>query len=190
MHQHGSLPRARQAGLLEEATGEELLLYDQDSHAAHCLSPIAACIWRHCDGEHSVTELAQFARASESLVAGVLRELREKDLLAAETEVVQSTIPGESRRESIGRVARYGAAAVSGSLIVSVTAATQLMAGPDEKRDGGCRKTGSTPADATCCQCRDGTSRSNLEEGLCVLFCVLGGHLGAEDWKKGWEAVA
>jgi hypothetical protein len=41
MHEYGSLPRARRDGLLEETVGEELLLYDQESHTAHCLSPNA-----------------------------------------------------------------------------------------------------------------------------------------------------
>ena len=124
MHEYRSLPRARRDGLLEEAVGEELLLYDQDSHTAHCLSPIAACVWRHCDGEHDATELADLAGASESLVADALHELREKDLLVAKPELMQSTVPGESRREAIGRIARYGAAAAAGSMIVSATAAT------------------------------------------------------------------
>jgi hypothetical protein len=136
-----------------------------------------------------VTELAQLAEASEDLVAGVLHELREKDLLDAEPGLVQSTLPGESRRESIGRIARYGAAAVSGSLIVSATAATQLMAGSGEKIDGRCRKTGSTPAEATCCECEDGSCKSGLNEALCQLFCVLGGHLHAKNWKEGWECI-
>jgi hypothetical protein len=83
MHEHGSLPRARQDGLLEEAVGEELLLYDQESHTAHCLSPVAACVWRHCNGERDLAELAQLAGTSENLVADALRELREKDLLDA-----------------------------------------------------------------------------------------------------------
>jgi hypothetical protein len=39
MHEYGSLPRARQDGLLEEAVGEELLLYDRNSHTAHLLEP-------------------------------------------------------------------------------------------------------------------------------------------------------
>ncbi len=137
MHQYGSLPRARQGGLLEETVGEELLLYDQESHTAHCLSPIAACVWRHCDGEHDLAELAVLARVSEELAAGALNELREKDLLDAEPALTQSTIPGESRREAIGRVARYGAAAAAGSMIVSATAATPAMAA----------------SGATCCQC-------------------------------------
>jgi hypothetical protein len=58
MYEHGSLPQARQGGLIQEAVGDELHLYDQDSHAAHCLSTIAACVWRHCDGEHSPANVA------------------------------------------------------------------------------------------------------------------------------------
>jgi hypothetical protein len=140
MREHGSLPRARKDGLLEETIGEELLLYDRNSHTAHCLSPIAACVWRHCDGERDVTELAELAGASESLVADALHELREKDLLAAEPALAQSTVPGISRREAIGRVAHYGAAAAGASMIVSATAATPAMASSEET--------------LMCCQCR------------------------------------
>jgi hypothetical protein len=128
MHEHGSLPQARQDGLIEEAVGEELLLYDQDSHTAHCLSSIAACVWRHCDGEHDLAELAVLAGVSEDLVASTLYELCEKDLLDAEPELTENTVPGESRREAIARVARYGAAATAGSMVVSATAATPAMA--------------------------------------------------------------
>lgn len=128
MHKYGLLPRARQDGVLEETVGEELLLYDQESHTAHCLSPIAACVWRHCDGERDVAELAGLAGASESLVADALHQLREKDLLDAEPELIGNTVPSESRREAIIRVARYGGAAAAGSMIVSATAATPAMA--------------------------------------------------------------
>jgi hypothetical protein len=128
MHQDESLPQARRDGLLEETVGEELLLYDQDSHTAHCLSPIAACVWRHCDGERDTSELAELAGASKDLVAGALHELREKDLLAAEPALTESAVPGVSRREAIVRVARYGAAAAGASMIISATAATPAMA--------------------------------------------------------------
>jgi hypothetical protein len=139
MHQDGSLPRARRDGILEETVGEELLLYDQDSHSAHCLSPVAACVWRHCDGEHDPTDLAQLAGASERLVVGALHELREKDLLTTEPQLTESAISGESRREAIVRAARYGAAAAAGSMIVSATAATPAMA--------------SSEGVAFCCEC-------------------------------------
>lgn len=165
MHEYGSLPRARQDGLLEEAVGEELLLYDQESHTAHCLSPIAACVWRHCDGERDIAELARLAGASEGLVADALRELREKDLLVVEPGLMQSTIPGESRREAIGRVARYGAAAAAGSMVVSATAATPAMA---ESKGAN-----------MCCQCKDAAgavcacSLTAITNSSCLNFCTV-----------------
>jgi hypothetical protein len=130
MHEYGSLPRAREDGLLVETIGEELLLYDRESHTAHCLTPIAASVWRHCDGEHDVTKLAQLAGAHESLVAEALHELRERELVDAEPELMpsESVVAGVSRREAIIRVARYGAAAAAGSMIFSATAATPAMA--------------------------------------------------------------
>jgi hypothetical protein len=72
------------------------------------------------------------------LVANALQELREKDLLATEPKLTQSAISGESRREAIGRVARYGVAAAAGSMIVSATAATPAMASSEAPE---------------CCQC-------------------------------------
>ncbi len=153
MDGYGSIPRARQSGLLEEAVGEEILLYDQESHTAHCLSPVAACVWRHCDGEHDATELAEIAGTDESEVANALHELRDKDLLDAEPDLVQSTVPGESRREAIVRVGRVGAGAVAGSMIVSATAATPAMASSGEKPS--C--VGIVGHGHSCCVCKDGT---------------------------------
>jgi hypothetical protein len=146
-------------------------------------------VWRHCDGKHDVVELAQLAGVSEGLVVGALHELREKDLLDAEPELMQSTIPGISRREAIGRAARYGAAAAAGSMIVSATAATPAMASSGEEIVGGCRKTGSTPAEETCCKCEDGTCKSALTKAQCQSRCPAEGHKFAEDWKEGWECI-
>lgn len=153
MYEHGSLPRARQDGLLEEPVGEELLLYDENNHTAHCLSPIAACVWRHCDGERDVSELAELAGVTESLVADALHELRGKDLLVAGPKLTQGTVPGISRREAIGRGVRYGAAAAAGSLIFSATAATPAMASSGEKPKECEGKAGNH----SCCLCKDGT---------------------------------
>jgi hypothetical protein len=167
MHEHGSLPRAREDGLLVETVGEELLLYDQDSHTAHCLSPIAACVWRHCDGERDVTELAELAGTNETLIADALHELREKDLLHAEPAPRQSIVPGESRREAIGRVARYGAAAAAGSMVVSATAATPAMASSGEGT------TVCNSGNSTCCKCENEFCQSGfLTRARCVQYCT------------------
>jgi hypothetical protein len=179
MHQHGSLPRARQDGLLEEALGEELLLYDQNNHTAHCLSPIAACVWRNCDGERDVTELAELAGVSEGLVADALHELRQKDLLDAEPAFIQSTVPGISRREVIGRIARVGAAAAGASLIVSATAATPAMASSGEIP--GCEPNNGT----NCCTCEDECFTGTLDAEECEDVCKdFGGSNGLSEKHK------
>jgi hypothetical protein len=174
--QHGSLPQARKDGLLEETLGEELLLYDQDNHTARCLSPIAACVWRHCDGERDVTELAEFAGAGKDLVGDALQELREKDLLDAEPALTESAVPGVSRREAIVRVARYGAAAAGASMIVSATAATPAMAETLQccqcfnQKSEVCACEDGYSSDTTCnkhCQGVSGCENGNLRAGKC-----------------------
>jgi hypothetical protein len=179
MHEHRSLPRARQDGLLVDTVGEELLLYDQNSHTAHCLSPIAACVWRHCDGDRDVTELAELAGVSEGLVAEALHELREKELLDAEPQVMQSTVPGISRREAIGRVAGYGAAAASVPLIVSATAATPAMASSGEEFP--CVEL----EKETCCACNNTNlgCKSGLTRTQCESYC---GGQGIHDFLSNW----
>lgn len=176
MHEHGSLPRARQDGLIEETVGEELLLYDRDSHAAHCLSPVAACVWRHCDGERDLAELAVLAGVSESFVADALHELREKHLVDAEPDLMQSTIPGESRRQAIGRIVRIGAA--TAPFVVSATAATPAMAESTKgcancRTEMGCCVT----ADAVCCCCNNGETVTQSKGFSCLAPCsgVRGG---------------
>ncbi|HSZ13853.1 MAG TPA: hypothetical protein VK790_07445 [Solirubrobacteraceae bacterium] len=172
--------------------GEELLIYDQDRHIAHCLSPIAACVWRHCDGERDVSELAVLAGASESLAADALRELREKDLLDAEPELMQGTGPGESRREAIVRVTRYGAAVAAGSMIVSATAATPAMASSGEeftKKEEeveGLYKCKPKTGALNCCDCKDAIGYGSGNQASCENICntTYGGYLS---WTK--EAI-
>jgi hypothetical protein len=186
MHQDGSLPRARRDELLEETVGKELLLYDQNSHTAHCLSPVAACIWRHCDGERDVNQLAELAGASKNLVADALHELREKDLLADEPALTESAVPGVSRREAIVRVARYGAAAAGASLIVSATAATPAMASSGEK--GICR---SAPGSGfNCCWCagpEEVCTQTQPTEPACRTWCGQSMRGGFKSWNPNSE---
>ena len=45
-----SNPCARSEDLIVEELGEELLVYDMKADRGHCLSPVAARVWRRCDG--------------------------------------------------------------------------------------------------------------------------------------------
>lgn len=51
-------PIARKDGLVVQEMPDELLVYDLDTNKAHCLNQTAAIIWKNCDGETSVTEIA------------------------------------------------------------------------------------------------------------------------------------
>lgn len=181
MHEHGSLPRARQDDLLAETVGDELLLYDRNSHVAHCLSPIAACVWRHCDGEHNLTELAELAGVAEDLIASALDELHQKDLLDAEPPFTHDADAGISRREVIVRGARYGAAAAAVPLIISATAATPAMAASN------CNNNHCVVnAAENCCVCKNGNECKNARnEEVCKNECNEAGRGGMEYWGAG-----
>ena len=184
MYEYVSLPRARQDGLLEEVVGEELLLYDQETHTAHCLSPVAACVWRNCDGEHDLAELAVLAGVSENLVADALHELREKDLLDAEPALAESAVPGVSRREAIVQVARYGAAAAGASMIVSATAAAPAMASSGEAAH--CRDPEFGEEALSCCICNNPamTCFKDLTKAQCEFQANCGSRGGVKIWEE------
>jgi hypothetical protein len=56
-------PHAREDNLLVERIGDELLVYDRSRHRAHRLSRASALMWRHCDGQRTVAELARMIDA-------------------------------------------------------------------------------------------------------------------------------
>ncbi len=86
-------PRIRTSRLLLQRIKDELLIYDLERNEAHCLNGIAAVVWDLCDGERTVSEIAQVvapdlpADAAETLVWSALDQFAERHLLEeAETE--------------------------------------------------------------------------------------------------------
>ena len=73
-HDNSKLPLARSEGLLVEELGDETLVYDRESHEAHCLNRSAALVWRHCDGTTTVADMVSLLQqeldipADESMV--------------------------------------------------------------------------------------------------------------------------
>jgi hypothetical protein len=71
---------------VEEFQGE-VLVYDLDSHRAHCLNGVAAEVWRLCDGTRTVSAIAarlamqQDADPDEALVWQALSELETAELI-------------------------------------------------------------------------------------------------------------
>ena len=50
-------PKARRRRLVVQALDGETLIYDQENHKAHRLSPFAGRLWEACDGHRTVLEM-------------------------------------------------------------------------------------------------------------------------------------
>ena len=115
-------PSARTADLLVEEFGDELLIYDQRSDEAHCLTSAASRVRGACDGSTPVERLGPALRLDEATVARALEELDACGLLDS------GPATGVTRREATAKLARIGAAVVSAPLIYSIAAPAPAMA--------------------------------------------------------------
>lgn len=52
------IPVARKDRLVIEEVPGETLIYDLETHKAHSLNLTAALVWKHCDGEQTVEQVA------------------------------------------------------------------------------------------------------------------------------------
>jgi hypothetical protein len=84
-----TLPHRREQDLLVRELSDETLVYDLKSDQAHCLNQTAAAVWRGCDGQTTVAELAMIlhrdcnVRANDQVVWLALRQLQRAGLLQA-----------------------------------------------------------------------------------------------------------
>ena len=126
------LPAAREARLLVRELAEEVLVYDEEGHRAHCLNRTAALVWKSCDGRTSVARIAErvgaqmSAHVSEEVVWLALEQLAEFDLLSTGAARAAAATSLISRRKMLRRLGV--AAAVSLPLITSVVSPTAAEA--------------------------------------------------------------
>ena len=121
------LPTARRARLVVRELAEEVLVYDEGAHRAHCLNRTAALVWKHCDGKTTVSGIAGrvgaelSAPVSDEVVWLALDQLAEFDLLAPRA---LRTKPPDliSRRRMLRRLGI--AATISLPLITSIVSPT------------------------------------------------------------------
>lgn len=80
-------PKTRSSQLFVQELPDELLVYDVERNQVHCLNGSAARVWTLCDGERTVTEIAQQLGtdlepdAAEAMVWVALDQFTEKGLL-------------------------------------------------------------------------------------------------------------
>lgn len=187
----GVRPRARSGGLVLQDLGDEALVFDRDRDIAHCLSPLAARVWRACDGEHDLPGLAAVTHTSENLVAAALSELSQEELLDTQPSLT-SAPDGVSRRGALKRIGAAGLAATGVPLIVSATVGAPLAhaSGGTGAQCATCTTTGTNdscgpglqcdpaaaicvPSNCTVATCTSGNSCSvGIFSGTCTTACA------------------
>ena len=122
-------PLARQADLVVEHFGDEVLVYDLEFDRAYCLNATAAEIWKHCDGHNTFGQLAKLLKpelsspAAEEITRLTLQQLSQKKLLADEPAMTRSALV--SRR---ALVRGLGVTAAALPLITSIVSPTPAEA--------------------------------------------------------------
>ena len=98
-----SRARARSAGLVVRDLRGEVVVYDTESHQAHCLNATAAFVFRHADGRRTAAEIAALLGpdADEEVVHTALDRLAAAALLEPHSADAESA---PSRREVLRQV--------------------------------------------------------------------------------------
>lgn len=118
----------------------ETLVYDEGTHRAWCLNRSSACVWRLCDGNHTVEQIAESASGElgcamgEDLVLLTLDELRDKNLL--EEPSAPLLADGISRRSMIGRAGLAAAALLPVIAIIAAPPAAMALSGGEDTSGG------------------------------------------------------
>ena len=121
-------PRARTNRLVTRELGDELLVYDLERHKAYCLNQVAMQVFRHCDGETTIPDMALRIggalglRVDEQTVRLGLVRLEKARLLDSPVAQILHT----SRREMLRTLGR--AAAVIVPLVTALTVPTSAQA--------------------------------------------------------------
>ena len=124
----GLMPKARKDRLIIKELPEETLVYDLDTDKAHCLNRTATIVWKNCDGQKSVDQLAdalesEVGTSSDPTVVWLaLGQLRTANLLEQETS---GTFIHVNRREVMRRV---GGAALALPAIAAMIAPVAAQA--------------------------------------------------------------
>lgn len=148
-------PLARQEELVIETLPDEVLIYDLKRDKAHCLSQTVATVWQHCNGQRSVTELAQAAQqqlhtpVEPDVVWFALDQLSKANLL--EEQLERPATMQVTRRQLMRSAGALAAAAVVTTIVAPAAQAAVSCVGAG----GNCSGAG-----LTCCQnlaCTGGT---------------------------------
>ncbi len=121
------MPRARQDELVVEELQDETLVYDLERHKARCLNRTAALVWRHCDGQTSVAEVAalleeQLATPTDEAVVWMALDRLDRAHLLSEPVTLPAERTRYSRREMLRTLRRAAGISLLLPVIESIVA--------------------------------------------------------------------
>jgi hypothetical protein len=123
-------PRARKNRLIVKELANEVLIYDENNHQAHCLNETSALVWKSCDGRTSVPRMARRLEKEtgvavpEETIWLALKQLGASRLLDM-FPTQQAFLPQVSRRTVMRAI---GIAAIALPIITTITNPTAAAA--------------------------------------------------------------
>ena len=155
-------PRTRTNRLVTRDLGDELLVYDLERHKAYCLNRVARQVFRHCDGDTTIQDMAVRIgdalgmRVDERSVRLGLLRLEKAHLL----ERPLGSLLRASRREALRTLGRAVVAAVPLVTAISVPTSAQAQA------TGVCPTLGQSCTNTA--QCGNPSKCKCNPEGICM----------------------
>ena len=121
------MPRARQDELVVEELPDETLVYDLKRHKARCLNRTAALVWRRCDGQTSVAEVAalleeQLAAPTDEAVVWMALDRLGRAHLLSEPVTLPADRAQYSRRQMLRTLRRAAGISLLLPVIESIVA--------------------------------------------------------------------
>jgi hypothetical protein len=119
------IPVARTANILITEVDNEVMIYDRERDACHCLNPIATKVYYYADGRNTVDDIAAFLEQElelsedldiRGLVWLALEELEKCHLLKEYLREPLSDGLGMSRRKVLGKTTKFAGAVAIGTL--------------------------------------------------------------------------
>jgi hypothetical protein len=146
---------------------DEVLVYDLKRHKAHCLNQTAAMVWKYCDGQRTVADIAKLMQkdlhtpVDEEAVWFAVDRLGKAHLL----EERLSPPAGSSRLSRRDAIRRLGlGAALAVPVVMSIVAPTAVSAASCVADGQGTNCGGSTTSGACCSMC----CRIDVNPDLCL----------------------
>ena len=128
------LPQARHERLIVKELPDEALVYDLDNDKAHCLNNTAALVWKNCDGQTSVEDIAasvglEMGTSIDERVVWLALDQLEKFNLLESAPTKPTNLVGMTRRQLVRSI---GVASLALPVILSMTApiAAQVVSCP------------------------------------------------------------